>query len=1055
MFQKNLDKRTLRSTLLLGAASVAAIGLSTAAAAQEQSQETVIVTGSRIPQQGLYAPSPVTAVGQQELKFEGTVGVETLLNNLPSVFAAQTAGVSNGASGTATVNLRDLGAVRTLVLVNGTRLMPGDPLLAAADLNTVPASLVDHVEVLTGGASAVYGSDAMAGVVNFVMRKDFEGIELDTQYGVAQADNTNASYRGLIAAPGYTEPKEGIWDGANVTGTVIMGANTDNGKGNVTGYIGYNNVEAVFAGARDFGACTFGLVQPSNKLPPIGHNCAGSSNYNRWLSLDDLQAGKAYGFFEQGTGAAGTGNFVPFTGAANQAFNFGALNYLQRPDTRYNGGFFAHYEVNKELDVYSSFMFTDDYTVAQIAPSGLFLGTGTINGADVEVNCNNPLLTLNEAAALCSSNAQLGLYNATKGKQGSNTCVPVGTTGNCDLTPNQALLEIGRRDLEGGDRLNNLRHTAYRLQIGAKGDLGDGWSYDVYAQYGYTIFSENYQGEFSKKRTQAALEVDPATGKCYAAEPNAQGVTTDSKCIPLDIFNGIGSITPNMLSYVLASGFQEGYTEEQIVSGDMTGDLGEYGVKSPWAKAPVQVSFGSEYRAEYLQDLVSGDFDLAGTTDLYGQGGPTPPRPRSGYNVVEGFGEAKIPLIQEMPYVEDLSANAGYRYSSYSIAGSVSAYKDGLEYQPVDDIRFRASYERAVRAPNVLELFSPVNTGLFSGTDPCASSKLGQCASVANAGVAGVLACPANQCNQQTGGNLSLRPEIGDTRSIGAVFTPSFIDGFTATVDYFNINVSHAIAGIGSNIILAQCYGANASAASEARFCPLVQRNSNGQLFGGGFVTNTSQNTGFRHTKGFDFEANYNFNFDSWSMTSGYGALQFAFVGTWLQSYAVEPVPGLSFPSTFNAEQVHLNSTYDCAGLYGPTCSVLGGPLPKWRHRLRVTWTTPWDLDLSANWRYLSGVSLEENTTYPLLQHNFCKAPAFCSDPVDGTINAFWYLDLAADWAVRTGVDLHAGVNNVFDRLPPALSSAVLPTGVGNDNTFPGTYDSMGRTFFIGATIKY
>src|SRR5208282_4828846 len=185
--------------------------------------------------------------------------------------------------------------------------------------------------------------------------------------------------------------------------TLIMGTNTANGKGNVTAYVGYDNTEAVFAGARDFGACTFGASGH-------GHVCAGSSNYNRWISLDNTTAKQPSGFFEEGTGAAGTGTFVPFTGAATQEFNFGALNYLQRPDTRYTGGFFAHYEVNKELDVYSSFMFTDDYTVAQIAPSGLFLGTGTINGADVEVNCNNPLLTANEAAALCGEIVPGAIY---------------------------------------------------------------------------------------------------------------------------------------------------------------------------------------------------------------------------------------------------------------------------------------------------------------------------------------------------------------------------------------------------------------------------------------------------------------------------------------------------------------------------------------------------------------------------------------------------------------------------------------------------------------------
>jgi outer membrane receptor protein involved in Fe transport len=1057
VYQANLDKRSLRSALLLGAASVAAVSLSLPASAQDQSTETVVVTGSRIPQQGLYAPSPVTAVGQQEMKFEGTTGVETLLNNLPSVFADQTSGVSNGSTGTATVDLRHLGAVRTLVLVNGTRLMPGDPTTPVADLNQIPSSLVDHVEVLTGGASAVYGSDALAGVVNFVMRKDFEGIELDGQYGIDEADNTNSYYRGLNTHSGFTNAKEGIWDGANETGTLVMGANTDNGKGNVTAYIGYQNTEAVLAGARDFSACTIGGGAGFTHNNP--HACAGSSNYNRFFSLDDSAAyyapgggGTPYDFFEQGTGHAGSGTFVPYAGTNNQKFNYGALNYLQRPDTRYQGGFFAHYEVNKELDVYSSFMFTDDHTLAQIAPSGLFLGTGALggstiaNGADVEINCNNPLLSGNEAALLCGNNAQLGDFTRGGGvapvtNQFGNVdnpaCVPIGNTGNCNLIPGQAVLEIGRRDLEGGNRVDDLRHTSYRLQLGARGDLGDGWNYDVYAQYSTAVFSENYQNEFSVSRVQNALEVDPATGKCYAAEPNAQGVITDPKCVPLDIFNGFGSITPAMLQYVGASGFQEGYTEEQIVSGNLTGDLGQYGLQSPFAKSGVGLSVGSEYRAEYLQDLADVEFT---TGDLYGQGGKTLSVTRSGFNVVEGFSEIKVPLVQEKPFAEDLSFNAGYRYSSYSTSGSVSSYKYGLEWQPVDDIRFRGSYERAVRAPNVLESFAPANVSLFSGKDPCATSTAGNCASVphAGAGANSILGCPANQCDQQTSGTLGLRPEIGDTRTIGAVLTPTFLDGFTATVDYFAIGVSGAISTVNPNVALAQCYAPVPTALSNS-FCSFVHRNSNGQIYGGGFVADPNVNTGFLKTKGFDFEANYNLALDSWNVTSGYGALQFAFVGTWLQSLATEPVSGLG--------------SYDCAGLYGLTCGV---PSPKWRHRLRVTWATPWDVDFSANWRFLSGTHLDGNTANPLLHSNYCSAPGVtCADVADNSINSYWYLDLAADWNVRTGVDLHAGVNNVFDRLPPTLTTNALPTGVGNDNTFPGTYDAMGRSFFIGATIKY
>jgi iron complex outermembrane receptor protein len=1009
VYQANLDKRSLRSALLLGAASVAAASLSLPASAQDQSTETVVVTGSRIPQQGLYAASPVTAIGQQEMKFEGTTGVEDLLNNLPSVLADQTSGQSNGSTGTATVDLRGLGSVRTLVLVNGTRLMPGDPKVPVPDLNQIPAALVDHVEVLTGGASAVYGSDALAGVVNFVMRKDFEGIEVDGQYGIAQADNTNANYRNIVASAGDALAKENIWDGANETGTLIVGTNTANGKGNVTAYIGYQNTEAVLAGARDFSACSFGTNGPST-----AHVCGGSSTFSRITSLDNVNFNSANqigtdpvtgapiyppgftprstSFFIKGPGTgAGTGSLVPFVGGTSQLFNYGATNYLQRPDTRYTGGFFAHYEVNKELDLYSSFMFTDDNTTAQIAARGLFFGVGAISGASFNINCANPLLSAQQAALLCQTPGQT-----------------------------EANVEIGRRAIEGGPLVTNLRHTAYRMQVGARGDLGDGWTYDVYGQYSQTLFNETDTGFFSTANAANALQVTgtAANPVCISGPP----------CVPLNIFNGIGGITPAMLSYVKVPGLQNGYTEEQILSGNMTGDLGQYGIQSPWAKSPAAISFGTEYRAEYLELQPDQEF-LSG--DLNGAGGATLPTPRSGFNVVEGFTEVKIPLVQEKPFVEDLSFNGGYRYSSYSDAGAVSSYKYGLEWQPVDDIRVRASYERAVRAPTVLEAFAPNNLVLVSAQDPCAkpANGLAQCASVANNGNAALLDCPSTQCNQQVGGNANLKPEVGDTRTIGFVFTPTFLDGFTATVDYFNIDVSNAIGTIPPTFTLNQCYVAGIQS-----FCNLVHRNANGQLFGEGFVTATNQNTGFLHTKGFDFESNYNLSLDDIPWTAGYGALQFAFIGTWDQSFEVEPVAG--------------EPAYNCAGFFGVTC---GFPRPKWRHRLRVTWDTPWDVDFSANWRFIGGTSFDADSSVAALQ---AFGPGLPDHP-DATINSFWYLDLAADWNVRTGVDLHAGVNNVFGRLPPAISTFAAPVGVGNDNTFPGVYDTLGRTFFIGATIKY
>jgi len=474
--------RGLRSGLLLGAASAALATMSVPALAQQSgSTETVVVTGSRIPQTGLYSTSPVTAVGQQELKFEGTTDVTTLLNNLPSVFADQNAGVSNGSSGTANVDLRGLGSKRTLVLVDGTRLMPGDPLDPVADLNDIPAALVDHVDVLTGGASAVYGSDALAGVVNFIMRKDFEGVEVDGQYSVANANNSDSTFRNATQIPlsggayGFAQSKEGIWDGATDDATFLIGSNTENGKGNITAYLSYRSVQAVWESARDFSECTMASTG-------TGIACSGSSNFNRWISLDNAvfgtNNGYGYDFFQQGNGTQGSGHFVPYTGANNQHFNYGALNYIQRPDTRYTGGFFGHYDANKEFNIYANFMFADDHTVAQIAPSGLFLGSGTVSGFGQTVNCGNPYMTAQENLALCGSITGDSLVTVA-GPSGPFTYYG----GQANLIPGQSFLEIGRRNIEGGNRQDDLRHTSYRMQVGAKGDLGDGWRYDTYAQY--------------------------------------------------------------------------------------------------------------------------------------------------------------------------------------------------------------------------------------------------------------------------------------------------------------------------------------------------------------------------------------------------------------------------------------------------------------------------------------------------------------------------------------------------------------------------------------------
>jgi outer membrane receptor protein involved in Fe transport len=990
------------------------------ALAQDQSAqvEEFVVTGSRIPQPNLTSTSPITVIGDAEAKLQGTTNVETLINNLPQAFADFGNSASNGASGTATVDLRGLGPQRTLVLVDGKRLMPADPKLPVADLNTIPAALVDHVEVVTGGASAVYGSDALAGVVNFVMKKDFEGVRIDAQYGFAQHNQHNDAVQALENAPGSPAgvPDDfsggGTWDL-----TAIVGVNSPDGKGNATVYAGYRHLDAVTQDKYDYTNCSIATGGALNDI----HKCFGSSNYNRFISLDTGNQ-----FF-----AETNRTFTPWN---NQVFNFGPDNYLQRPDERYTLGGFAHYEINLMFDVYTDVMFSDDHTLAQIAASGIFIGSGP-NAGIQNINCDNPLMSAQQAAAL-GCGTVLGATDDTH-------------------------LEIGRRNIEGGPRIDDLRHTAYRIDLGTKGDLGHGWSYDIYGQYGLTLFSENYSNEFSKQRVANALEVvtDTRAGSPTLGQPICKVTLSgqDPSCVPLDVFGGLGAFTPDMLNYVAAQGFQTGYTEEQVVSGSLTGDLGQYGFKSPMATDGVGIALGAEYRREALKLDTSRDFQI---NDLYGQGGATLPVPLSSFDVKEFYGEIRVPLVQDAPFAKLLQFEGGYRHSDYSSVGGTDAFKLAGDWEPIPDVRFRASYQRAVRAPTVLESFAPSNNVLFPFQDPCSSNggrgpsfTLAQCQ---NTGLSAaqygspLLDCPASQCKHVVSGNANLSPETSVTKSFGVVFTPSFFRGFNASVDYFDIKVDDFINAYGAGNILTLC--ANNG---PGFFCDLVKRDPNGTIFSdASSINDITRNTGFKATKGLDVEVNYKTSFSDLGI-GDYGGLSFNFVGTYIDKLLTEQIP-TGLPGGGTA------SDLDCNGYFGVIC---GTPTPKWRHKLRATWTTPWGLALSVNWRYLAGAKLDINAcanetaaTCTGNAANLSTLGAGVNNRIDAKIKAYNYFDLAGTWTVRDGTTLRFGVNNVFDKDPPIVDTnnfGVSAPPFGNGNTYPGVYDSLGRTFFVGITADF
>lgn len=970
----------------------------------------VVVTGSRIPQQGLKSTSPLTVVNDQEIKLEGTTDVASLLNNLPQAYADQTSGISNGASGTATVNLRDLGSNRTLVLVDGRRLMPGDPGLPVADLNNIPAQLVDRVEVITGGASAVYGSDAVAGVVNFIMKHDFQGVRVDVQGGFAQHDNgPDSSVDSAIAAFNAGSPAVSnihypgsIVTGRNSDATAIFGANTPDDKGNVTAYVEYRNLQPVTQDLYSWSSCALnsGPATPGGSVANL-HTCVGapSSIFGNFLVSPTATSGVLPGAVTTtlANNPNGSRTFVPYTNAL--AFNYAPFNYIQRPDDRYSAGYFAHYKIDEHVELYSDFMFADDHTVSAIAPSGLFQGAGSNGASTYQLNCNNPLLSASQAQDLCGTAAGTGaITNILAGMQFGNGGLP---------------------------RMYDSRHTDYKIDIGARGELAQGWKYDAYLQYGTSIFSEVVENDVSTAKVQNALLVDPTTGQCMSG----------GSCVPLDVFR-FGGITQAAYNYLYTPGFEQGETIEEIISASVTGDLGRYNIHSPFAGDGIGVALGSEYRRE---DLSLRADEVLSSGELSGSGGPLIGN-SGAFDVYELFGEVRVPLVQDKPFVKNLSFDGAYRFSQYSSAGRTDTYEAQLEYSPTRDFTLRGGYNRAVRAPDVNELFSAQAIGNYAGTDPCEgtnpAASLAACerTGVTPAQYGHIFQCPSGQCSQLYGGNPNLQPEIADTFTLGGVFTPSFLRGFSLTLDWFDIKVSGLIqSGVGgAGVTVAQCLQTGSPI-----YCSLIRRDpATGDLFGqSGYVIATNVNTGFLRTEGVDLEGNYRFQPSEHFNMRNIGTFSLNFVGTYTEAYVDQPVSD--------------GGTYDCAGLYGS--DKCGLPIPKWRHKARLTWEPPYPFTLSLEWRYIGATDFDGNSSNAFLHENIYNA-------IDGRLPAYSYFDVTATWRIRDGLTARMGVDNIADKDPPTVDANAYPASsaaLGNGNTFPGIYDALGRTFFFGITADF
>ena len=991
--------------------------------------QEVVVTGSRIAAPNLESTSPITVVDQQQIRTTGRTDMSDLIMMLPQNYdnglgqdlGNRTSGLTT-AGGVATADLRGLGPNRTLVLVDGVRLGIGSPYTfiqqPAPDLDQIPTFLVDRVEVVTGGASATYGSDAIAGVINFIMKKNFEGVQFDGQLGVNNHVNHDTFWQQqnkLAAADpagagNPNVPTGGVWDGHSKNFSMMIGSNFADNKGNVTGYFGYFHTDPVAGNARDWSSCQANEIFAADGSV-VGMKCGGSHNSNWIEPFSGFNA-----FDPNGPYSVHGTSFVPGgTVATTPPFNFNSQPYIYmtREDTRYTGGFLAHDDVQPWFKPYLDFFFTDDQTHQAIAPAALFRDSNPNDplSGNYNINCSNPLLSAQQAGLLCTP-AEIAADAAKPGSVTVNT-------------------QIGRRNIEGGQRTSDYEHTSYRAVFGTKGEFADAWSYDAYGGYYYVDFFNSNNKYFNFANIDNALLVTGtrANPVCISGPP----------CVPYNMFSD-GGVTPQQLQYLYITGTGSGSYTLRTLHADITGDLGHYGVILPTAHDGVGINVGYEHRNEH-QFFNPDSAETSGQLSGFGSAAV----PIDATNAVsEYWGELRAPLVQDMAFAKDLIFDTGYRHSNYTYSGGINTYKFELQWAPIRDIRFRGTYQQAIRAPSLIELFNPQLVGLIQfGDDPCGGAVVGgradggkgataaQCAAqgVTAAQFGHVPQCVSGQCSQLTGGNPMLNPETSKSWTAGFTFTPQAVPTLSGSLDYYHIALggsatNGSVGVLPARVIMTDCI------ATLTQYCDQIVRQPNtGSLTGnavatGGYIKQTNINIGAALVSGVDLQLSYKLNLNN------LGGVLFGINGTWLQHNQSTPLPGAH--------------TYDCAGLFGFTCQTVS---PRWRHIARATYQTPVDLDFAVTWRYIGPVEQDNNSNDETLHFSTYGAFSYAPDRV----GSYSYIDLALTYHATKNLELRGGVNNVGDKDPPVVPLFIQPGGA---NAY-SAYDQLGRELFIAFTAHF
>ena len=990
-------------------------------AAPKPEDNKVVITGSRLASGGYLAPTPVTVVDQQELKLSGTQSLETLLSDTPQFTASQLSSPTANTvqagqpSGTSTLNLRNLGPTRNLVLVNGRRFAITGPDFTT-DINTIPSALVKRIETVTGGSSAVYGSDAISGVVNFIMRDNFEGVEVNAQRTWDQPTRTPTNSLDLTVGGNF----------ANNKGNAVLSLNYMDRQGMTRADRGDWAVPSLGDGCVT--AASWSPTSAGTSMPvPAGQTClsaggrpgliysgsatvpngrignlptVGSAASNPALNSALIAAGL------RGMGSLGaifdpTGKAVrPYS--PDDAYDLGPLSYLVTPQKRYMGNAFAHYDFDDRNTGYMEMHFSNNAANVQIGPtsaSGNFL-----------VNTNNQYLSPQMQEVM----RQLDL------RETGTTRITTGTQ-TLSTTPGDglAILNLNRRLPDVGTRVASTDHSVFRMAVGLRGDLNSvsdkflsDLKYDVYYTTSRTTESQNQTGSISLSRFQNAILSQ--NGAAPVLNPFGQNMT-DAGRNAISIFSN---------STIRA--------EQQVAAGNLTGKLFDL------PAGAVDFSAGVERRratARYTPDAFLASGDVSGwNAALATQGSST---------VKEFYGETRLPLLTDKPFAKRLSVSGAFRRSDYDIesVGKVWTSSVGAEWAPLESLTFRAQKQKSIRAPNVGELFGGQGTNGPTATDPCSSRQPAaqQTAAVRALCVAtGVPANlvfdqavqPSNFITQIVGGNPDLTAEKSHTTTIGAVYSPSFVKGLNLSLDYYKITLDDAISTLGGGglqSVLDLCYTTIQNANSV--YCKAINRDPiTGQIAAPTYVMTTAANIGGISTQGYDFAGHYGFRTD-WGLM---GNTRWNLDTNW--TYVKE--------LTFTPIQDLPNIENECVGTWGGTC---GQPVPRWKGTVRLTMNSG-KLTLSARARYQGGVTVD---TYliPLRQGKTPPALASLTNP---KIGAYTYLDLTAGYEFTKAISVTAGVRNLLDKDPPILGSSQLPS----NNTIAASYDPFGRSMFVTLNVK-